>query len=102
MLVVVPETSAACDAGLEEAEDVATRELGMATLQRFGEPIRIELVEPLLQVVVGRDGSGRVAEVVAADPHVRVEHGCRDHELLAECVKSAGNESTSGLSDVHE
>ena len=54
------------------------------------------------KLVVGRDGTDRVAEVVAADPDVRVEDGRRDDELLAERVEGAGDEGASGLANVHE
>lgn len=55
------------DRRLQEAEDVARGELGMAPLKRLGEALRVRLVEQPLELGIPGGASDRVAEVVAAD-----------------------------------
>jgi hypothetical protein len=75
LLVVVAEPSTTSDGSLEEVEDVGARELGVATLQRLGKPVRVERVELSLELVIGGDAADRVAEVVA--PHLHNRGGRR-------------------------
>src|SRR5262249_43290246 len=101
VLVVITEPSATRDASLKQGEDVGARELSVAPLQWLGEAMRVQLVDLLLELVVSGDGADRVAEEVAANPHVRVEDGRRDDELLPEPVEGASDKGARCLTD-HE
>jgi hypothetical protein len=91
---------AAGDRGLQEAEDVARGELGMASLQRLGEALGVRLVEQPLELGVPGRASNRVAEVVAANCDMGVVDRRWNHVLLAQGREGGGDKSTCRGTDL--